>query len=125
MLKGIFTAFGTLLVVILILYLTYVCTKYLGRNMRSRGMGLAGGGRYIRVMDQMMLGQESSVALVKVSGQVLLLGVSSGKVSVLREFREEELAPLPVPEAGVMGTPDFKEILERLKDRKNKNHGEY
>lgn len=116
MFQGIVTAFGTLLVVIVILYLTYICTKYIGKTMGVKGM--RGNSRYIKMLDQIVLGQESSIALIKISERVLLIGITSGQVTVLTEVEENELIPLPFPETEGGSSMDFKDIIERLKDRK-------
>ena len=47
--KGIGTAAFTLIVVIFIIYLSYVCSKYIGK----KGLGMRRNSKYIKIIDQM------------------------------------------------------------------------
>ena len=84
MLEGLFTAFGTLLVIIVILYLAYIATKYVGKGVGFRQY--LGSSRHITMIDQVVLGQGMSVAVVKVSERVFLLGVTSNQIYLLAEY---------------------------------------
>ena len=66
MLQSVITAIGTLLIIVVILFLTYICTKYIGNRMSLGGSG-GQNARYISIVDRVLVGQESSVALVNVS----------------------------------------------------------
>ena len=117
MLQSIITAVTTLLIVVAILFLTYIFTKYVGTKM-SVGRYAGGSSRYIRVMDQTLLGQESSVALVNISGRVFLLGITGQNVNLLTVLRDDELTELSAPENANYAGAAFKDVIERLKDRK-------
>lgn len=117
MLQSIATAIGTLLIVVAILFLTYICTKYIGIRM-SVGRYTGGSSRYISIVDQTLLGQESSVALVRISGRIFLLGITGQNVNLLTELKEDELTELSVPESTNYAGAAFKDVIERLKDRK-------
>ena len=117
MMQSILTAIGTLLIVVAILFLTYICTKYIGTKM-SVGRYAGGSSRYVSVIDQTLLGQESSIALVKISGRIFLLGITGQNVNLLTELREDELTELSVPESTNYASAAFKDVIERLKDRK-------
>ena len=43
--EKVLTALGILLVLILVLYLSYICTRYVGK--RARGVGFGGGAQHI------------------------------------------------------------------------------
>lgn len=119
MLQSVVTAIGTLIIIVAILFLTYICTKYIGNRMNAGGYGYAGQkARYISLMDRMMVGQESSVALVKISGRVFLLGITGDNVNLLMELKEDELTEIPAPVNGNYTGTAFKDVIERLKDRK-------
>lgn len=116
MLEGVITAFGTFFMVVVIFALTYLFTRYVGGSQRMKKY--AGSAHYITMLDQMILGQESSVALVKISGRVFFLGITGKQISLLTELSDEEFYDLPSPEVeGNMGT-DFRDIISRLRDRK-------
>lgn len=69
-------------------------------------------------MDQIPLGQESSAALVKISGRIFLLGITGQNVNLLTELKDDELLELSVPESTNYAGAAFKDVIERLKDRK-------
>lgn len=79
-----------------------------------------GGGKYIRLLDKTVLGQDKSIALVKAGGKYLLLGIAASGISVLAELDKEQLEETEAPEApgGAIGEMNFKSIMEMLKDRK-------
>lgn len=119
----IFSLLGMLLVVAAVLALAYFVTRYLG----GRGMGLPSGGprgAHMRVVDQLPLGREQRLALVRVGGRWLLLGVSPGAIQLLAELSEEEAAlwqsePGPGQTDGGTPLPSFREaFLESLRRKK-------
>ncbi len=116
MLEGLFTALSTLLVIIVILYLAYIATKYVGKSAGFRRY--AGNSGYITMIDQMVLGQGMSVAVVKVSERIFLLGVTSNQISLLAEFEDGEWVERPLADVTPMGSLDFKDIISKIKDRK-------
>lgn len=72
--KKVLTALGILLVLILVLYLSYICTRYVGK--RARGVGFGGNAQHIRVLEQSRCSQDASVALLQVSERLFLVGVT-------------------------------------------------
>lgn len=117
MLEGIVTAIGTLCLVVLILYLSYVAAKFIGKS-SIRG----GRSRYMRMIDQMPVGQGRAVSVVQAGDRYFLIGISEKQISMLAELEEEGLVPLemeePVSQAGI---PDFKEIMRRLEEVRKKH----
>ncbi len=102
--------FATVVVVAFIIYLSYLASKYLGR-----GITKGSSSRYMRLIDQIALGQERYIAIVQVSGKYLLVGITAGQVNILSELEDEELFPLtPEDEDGAVRTPDFRGIMDRL-----------
>lgn len=103
---------GTFIAAALIIYASYLASKYIGK-----GLGKGTGSRYMRLIDQITLGQDRHMAIVQVGGKYLLVGVTSGQINVLSEVRDEELFPLE-PDAEEIGAkiPDFKAMMEKLND---------
>lgn len=103
---------ATFIAVALIIYLSYIASKYIGKGLKRSGSS-----RYMRLLDQVTLGQDRHVAIVQVGGKYLLVGVTAGQINFLSELRDKELQPLPAdggdeePKA-----PDFKAVLEKLSD---------
>lgn len=104
--------FATVVVVAFIIYLSYLASKYLGR-----GIAKSSSSRYMRLIDQITLGQERYIAIVQVSGKYLLVGITAGQINILSELSDEELYSLaPEDENGEVRTPDFRGMLDKLND---------
>lgn len=110
---------GTLAVLAVVLVLAYLTTRFLAVHMPS---GLRGGSRHrhLTVVEQVPVGKESKLLLVKFEDRYLLLGITQGGVTCLKELPEEEVAAwidkdgqgeAPVP-------PSFREQLQRVLERK-------
>jgi len=80
----------------LVLFLAYFSSRFLGRRYQL------GGGRYVRLIEQLPLGANRSLCLAEVSGRILLLGVTDHGISLLTALDpERELVPLgPPPSSG-------------------------
>ncbi len=109
MVKGIFTAIFTLIVVVLILYLTYAVTKYIGR-----GVGVKARSGCMQVKDQIFLGKDRSAAIVQIGMRYFLLGLTSTQVTILSELKEEDLITLDEAETQDKAYPDFKDLLDKI-----------
>ena len=104
--------FATFVIVACIIYLSYLASKYL-----SKGMGRSGSSRYMRMIDQLTLGQDRHIAVIQVGGKYLLIGVTAGQISILSEVKDEELFPLAPEEEGGGSQPmDFRKMLGKLND---------
>ncbi len=104
----IFTFIG----VVLIIYLSYLASKYIGT-----GLNKSSSSRYMRLVDQITMGQDRHIAIVQVSGKFLLLGITGSQINVLSEIQDEELFPLtPEGEDGGVKAPDFRALLDKLGD---------
>lgn len=103
---------ATFFAVIAIIYLSYLASKYIGK-----GLGRTGSSRYMRLIDQITLGQDRHVAIMQVGGKYLLVGVTSGQISLLSEVSDEDLFPLEPDNAEGEGKiPDFKTMIDKLGD---------
>ena len=80
---------ATFLVVLLIIYGSYLASKYIGR-----GLSKSSSSRYMRLIDQITMGQDRHIAIIQVSGKYLLVGITAGQIHVLSELQDEELFPL-------------------------------
>lgn len=116
MIQGIATAVITLVIVVLILYLTYICTRYIGR-----GAGMRTRSRNMKVLDQIALGRDRSAAIMQIGDRFFLVGITASQISLLAELDGEEIVQLQGPEEAERLAPDFGEIFEKLKNRKKKN----
>jgi len=116
MIKGIFTAVFTLIVVVLILYLTYVVTKYIGR-----GVGVKARSGCMQLKDQIFLGKDRSAAIVQIGTRYFLLGLTGTQVTILSELKEEDLIALDETEVQDKPYPDFKDLMDKIGRGKKQN----
>lgn len=112
---------GTILGIILILYLAYISTKFIGKRYAVK----SGGSKKIKVLDSVSVGKEGSIMIVKAGGKVFLVGAASGGINLISElesgeFPEEETAA-PV---GMDFKTAFKSVLEKKMTKKNEKENE-
>lgn len=106
----------TFFLAVLIIYLSYVFSKYVGKTVNKSGSS-----RYMRLLDQITLGQDRNIAIMQVGDKYLLVGITAGQINVLREMKEEELILLSADEnqTGVQ-SPAFKNLMEKMENLKKK-----
>lgn len=109
---GFFTGFVTFLFAAIIIYLSYLCSKYLGK-----GLVRGSSSRYMRMLDQMIVGQNRTLVIVQAGERYLLLGVGPDRISTLAELTEEDLIPLG-EETGEPAV-DFGRLLSRIGRKKD------
>lgn len=123
--ENIGTLFGMLLSVAVVLVLAYLFTRYLA------GRGISGGavshcrgkyGGYLQVLERVSLGREQNLVLARAGGQYLLLGVSPGGITLLRELSEDEAqtwrqqhAPAASPGASMGFQDALREVWKQRK----------
>ncbi len=112
MLDGIVTALGTLVVVIGILLLTYISTKFIGK-----GVAIRHGSSYMKIVDKIAVGQNQALLIVTIGKRHFLVGTSSSSMSLLSELNEEDLEEIP----NLFGSEQketFNQILKKIGNRK-------
>lgn len=87
--KDLGTAAITLLIVVAIIYLSYIGSKFVGK-----GFALKQRSKYLNLVDQVSVGQDKSIAIVQVGIQYYLVGIASSKIEKLADIEEEDLIPL-------------------------------
>ncbi len=101
----------TFFVAVIIIYLSYLCSKYIGKGANGNRRS-----RYMRVIDQIPVGQDRHLAVVQIGIKYFLVGIASGQVNVLSELQEEDLIQIAAPDkvfGGELG--NFKDTLEKWK----------
>lgn len=110
MLSGILTAIGTLCIVALIIYFSYVAAKLV-----AKGSFRAGRSQYMRIVDQLPVGQNRAVSVIQVGDRYFLLGIAEKEIDMLVELEEEGLIPLRTEEPDAQTpVPDFKDLMSKL-----------
>lgn len=116
--NSIFSLASVLIVTILILYLSYVFTKSLGK-----GIGLKRGGNYMQMLDRLPLGQDKAVAVVRAGNHYFLIGIASSQITILAELTEEDIQKSQEVSntQDMEGYPDFMSILKKYTDKHRKD----
>lgn len=93
------------LVFVLVLLLAYACSRFLGKTWRMRSSA-----KYMEVIDQLAVGQDRLLLIVKVDKKYYLMSSGSQGVSFLKEldgdFSQERSIEAPVQS-------DFSQYLNR------------
>lgn len=106
-----FRVIMTLLAAGIVIYLSYLFSKYV-----SRGMNRSSASRYMRLVDQITVGQDRHIAIMQVGVKYLLVGITAGQITVLSDLEEEDLLLLsPGDGNGGVKTPDFQEWMKRFR----------
>lgn len=103
---------GVLAAVILILYLAYYATKWIGTHGVPGGSAVIrpGGAGKFRILGQLGVGRNERLVLVRLDERCYLLGVTEHQITLLRELDGEEAAEwLKESEGGA--APGFLEVL--------------
>ena len=109
---GVLTGIVTFLLAAIIIYLSYICSKYLGK-----GLARGGSSQYMRMLDQLIVGQNRTLAVVQAGERYLLLGVGPDRIEMLLELSEEDL--IPIGGEGGEQTVDFGRLLSRIGRKKD------
>ena len=108
-----------LLVVAAVLALAYLATRFLGGRMGA-GARLRRG--RVTVLEQIPLGRDQKLLLVRMGGFLYLLGVTQGGITRLEKIPEEKLAGQEgEPSAGRDQPPSFSEALKKVLEQRKKS----
>jgi flagellar biosynthetic protein FliO len=117
MFKGIGTAIFTLLIVIVVIYLSYLSSRFIAKNR----FGMNNKSNYMKVIDQMAVGQDRSVALIQTGANYYLIGIASNGITMIAQLEEEDLIELPKGEVHKTTIPkDFMSIMKKVEGFKNR-----
>ena len=112
---------GVLAVIILILYLAYFATRWVGTHSVQGGTGAfrTGGNGELRLLAQLGVGRNERLVLVRLEKRCYLLGVTEHEITLLRELDDEESARWLAQSENAPAAPGFLEVLnETLRKKK-------
>ena len=116
--KEIIALLWALLVTALVLVLAYWFTRHVVGRMAGGGLTR---GRRIQVLEQVPLGKEQRLLLVRMGERLYFLAAAPGGVTILRELTEEEAAEWPSQEPAAPALPDsFSQALRRVLEQRKK-----
>jgi flagellar biogenesis protein FliO len=104
-LKFAFSILFSLAAIVFVIFLAYWTSRYLARHYSSLAQG-----KYMRILDRIVIGQNQCLILLETAGQVLLLGVTGQSVENLGQMKTADLQEIKnPPPAG-----DFAEALSEV-----------
>ena len=90
-----------------------ILTAWLFRKIMRRGGGEINDRELIRILSSLYLGPKSSIMLVDVLGRVIVIGITSGTISLLTEIMDpESLEHLKDARVKKEGAPSFSNYLK-------------
>ena len=100
--------FVPMVIVVFIIVAAYFATKVIAKK-----QGSITSGRLIKIIEQVPVGKDSSLAIIDVGGKVFLISVSSGKTEIMQELPNSILDNVPVK-----GQTDFLSLLKSFTGKK-------
>ena len=90
---------GMVIALAVVLGLAYVCLRFL-RQWQDRGLGKREGepDRQLRFVRALAVGQRERLMLVEAEGELMLIGVAAGSVTLLRNWSDPAPARAAEPE---------------------------
>ena len=112
------TLFRSVLTVLIVLVIAYWCSRVLARQwMKSSGSA------NLQIIEQLQVGQNQRILLLKTGGSHYLIGVSQAGIQCLAEVKGDfETEPLPPAQEGPAQFP-FQEIMEKYLTGHSKKKG--
>lgn len=113
---GLIETIGALVTVCAVLALAWWCTRMLGK--RWGGGSVSG---ELRIIDQVQVGQDKRIVLIRLKDQNYLIGVGQSEITLLAEPEGEfELSNTPV-----VGTEqvDFKKVIQNCLSHQRRDQG--
>lgn len=94
---------GSIVAVIVILYLTYVVSKYVSKNVTATSSGGT-----IRIVERIALAQDKLLVIAEIDGTYSLIGVSNNGINILKDL------PDYTPPVNTQGVPNFLDTLKKV-----------
>ncbi len=113
---GVIQTLGALITVCAILVLAWWCTRLLGK--KWGGVSTSGA---LRVIDQIQVGQDKRIVLVRLEDHNYLLGVGQSEITLLAE-PEGEFHEADLPTKGIEQA-DFKKMIQNCLSSQRRNQG--
>ena len=104
---------------VVVLGLAYWFTKYVVGRGKLGGLGVSKGAEKLRVLQQLSLGKDQRILVVRAGDRYLLLGVTASGMSTLAEFTPEEAKIwLAEEKQQTEQPPSFTEALQKVLKQK-------
>lgn len=106
---GTFPLLLSIVILIGILYLAYLASKFLGGATARQSSA-----KHIRLLDSMAVGQDKAIAAVRIGERQFLLGITQGGISNLAELNVEDVKAMMADSPPEPLQQKFTEIFNKL-----------
>ncbi len=110
---SLFQALVSIIILLGILYLAYLASRFLGTSAVKRSSS-----KHIKLLDIMAVGQDKSVAAIRVGSKKFLIGIAQGSITKLADLSEEDIEEMLYDEensASSQSLPgSFRDILNKV-----------
>ena len=111
MIEDIFSMVLAIVGIVCVILLTYYAGKWYARK-----IGGTAGGRYIRIVDRLMVSKTGAIMIVDVEGTQYLIGANDHCIQIMKEF-ENPIHPHSAEKtAGAKGIGSFRSYLYKRKN---------
>lgn len=97
------SAIGSVLGVIAVVYLAFLCTKWLGKRMNMPSQG-----KYMTVVDRIVIGQDKTILILRVGAKLSVVGVTQNGINHIADISEADLVEITAPKQDIT----FQEALK-------------
>ena len=111
-LDGVLTLVIALIAVGLVLYLSYLFSRYL-----AVGAAKVNKSKNIKIVDRVVLGQDKMILIAKVGGKYYLIGSSTQSIQILTELDDKAVADISYSEKN-SDNATFKNTLKGMLSKK-------
>lgn len=103
--KDIFSLIISVIGIILVLFLTYYSTKWI-----SKKTNVINKSKYMNIVDRIMLGQNSYMAIAEISNKYYLLSITESQVNIIKELDDFQIKDEEEKQTNM----DFSKILKKF-----------
>ncbi len=110
-LKSFIQLLGVLVIFLFVLLITYVVTRWIAGYQKGHMAG-----QNLQLIETMRIANNKFVQIIQAGEIYLVIAVGKDDVCLLAKLTAEQLLELPSGQTGSSGTPDFQDILDKLKE---------
>lgn len=112
MFEGIFPLILSIIILLAILYMAYLASKYLGGATARQSSA-----KHIKLLDSMAVGQDKAIAAIRVGERQFLIGITTGGISNLAELEQQDVQEMLLEEDASSAQQKFADMFKKLSKR--------
>lgn len=111
---SIFQSLVSIIILLGILYLAYIASKYLGTASVKRSSS-----KHIKLLDITSIGQDKAIAAIKVGQKQYLIGIAPNGINKIADLEEQDILEMleDVEEDNPLKLEGFKDIFNKQKGK--------